>query len=84
MQVRELRTMSINVPWLEVLKACYPNAQVIMVTMMNITVTMLMIMVPAYSHQSYSHLVGICHNDERWEYDTVRFPPCKNLSSIYR
>ena len=29
MQVRELRTMSINVPWLEVLKACYPNAQVI-------------------------------------------------------
>ena len=19
---------------------------------------------PAYSHQSYSHLVGICHNDE--------------------
>ena len=29
-QVRELRTMSINVPWLEVLKACYPNAQVVM------------------------------------------------------
>ena len=28
-QVRELRTMSINVPWLEVLKACYPNAQVV-------------------------------------------------------
>jgi len=27
MKVRELRTMSINVPWLEVLKACYPNAQ---------------------------------------------------------
>ena len=39
---------------------------------------------PAYSHQSYSHLVGICHNDERWEYDTVTFPPCKNPSSIYR
>ena len=35
--------MSINVPWLEVLKACYPNAQVIMVTMMIIMVVMLMI-----------------------------------------
>ena len=31
---------------------------------------------PAYSHQSYSHLVGICHNDEGWEDDTVTFPPC--------
>ena len=30
---------------------------------------------PAYSHQSYSHQVGICHNDEGWEYDTVTFPP---------
>ena len=30
---------------------------------------------PAYSHQSYSHQVGICHNDEGWEYDTVNFPP---------
>ena len=39
---------------------------------------------PAYSHQSYSHLVGICHNDEGWEYDTVTFPPCINPSSIYR
>ena len=28
--------------------------------------------------------MGICHNDERWEYDTVTFPPCKNPSSIYR
>jgi len=28
MQVKELRTMSINIPWLEVLKACYPNAQI--------------------------------------------------------
>ena len=27
------------------------------------------------SHQSYSHQVGICHNDEGWEYDTVNFPP---------
>ena len=26
LQVKELRTMSINIPWLEVLKACYPNA----------------------------------------------------------
>ena len=33
-QVRELRTMSINVPWLEVLKACYPNAQVMVMIMM--------------------------------------------------
>ena len=33
---------------------------------------------PAYSHQSYSHQVGICHNDEGWEYDTVTFPPCIN------
>ena len=33
---------------------------------------------PAYSHQSYSHLVGICHNDEGWEYDAVTFPPCIN------
>ena len=30
---------------------------------------------PAYSHQSYSHQVGICHNDEGWEYDTINFPP---------
>ena len=30
---------------------------------------------PAYSHQSYSHQVGKCHNDEGWEYDTVTFPP---------
>ena len=37
---------------------------------------------PAYSHQSYYHLVGICHNDEGWEYDTVTFPPCINLSYI--
>ena len=36
---------------------------------------------PAYSHQSYSHLVGICHNDEGWEYDT---PPGIKPSSIYR
>ena len=34
---------------------------------------------PAYSHQSYSHLVGICHHDEGWEHDTVTFPPCINL-----
>ena len=39
---------------------------------------------PAYSHQSYSHLVGICHNDEGWEYDTVIFPPCTDPSSINR
>ena len=32
---------------------------------------------------AYSHLVGICHNDEGWEYDTVTFPPCINSSSIY-
>ena len=38
---------------------------------------------PAYSHQSYSRLVGIFHYDEGWENDTVRFPPCINLSSIY-
>ena len=30
---------------------------------------------PAYFHQSYSHQVGTCHNDEWWEYDTVNFPP---------
>ena len=39
---------------------------------------------PAYSHQSYSHQVGMCHNDEGWEYDTVIFPPCINPSSKYR
>ena len=39
---------------------------------------------PAYSHQSYSHQVGICHNDEGWEYDTVTFQPCINPSSINR
>ena len=27
---------------------------------------------PAYSHQSYSHEVGICRNDKGWEYDTVK------------
>ena len=25
---------------------------------------------PAYSHQSYSHQVGICQNDDGWEYDS--------------
>ena len=36
---------------------------------------------PAYFHQ-----VGLCHDDEDWEYDTVTFPPCiiYDLSSIYR
>ena len=43
-QVRELRTMSINVPWLEVLKACYPNAQVMMLTMVTIIIVMIIIM----------------------------------------
>ena len=33
---------------------------------------------PAYSPQSYSHLVGICHNDEGWEYD-----PCINPLSKF-
>ena len=48
MQVRELRTMSINVPWLEVLKACYPNAQVMiipMVMIMMVKVTIMVIMI---------------------------------------
>ena len=44
---------------------------------------------PENSHKSYSHQVGIRHNDERWEYDTVKydkvkFPPCTNPSSIYK
>ena len=30
---------------------------------------------PANYHRSHSHQVGICHNDEGWEYDTVKFPP---------
>ena len=30
---------------------------------------------PAYSHQSYSQQVRICHYDEGWENDTVTFPP---------
>ena len=30
---------------------------------------------PANYHQSHSHQVGICHDDEGWEYDTVKFPP---------
>ena len=34
---------------------------------------------PAYSHQSYSHQVGICHSVEGWEYDTVTFPPYTNI-----
>ena len=29
----------------------------------------------AYYHRSHSHQVGICHDDEGWEYDTVKFPP---------
>ena len=29
----------------------------------------------AYSNKSYSHQVGICHNDEGCEYDTVNFAP---------
>ena len=35
--------MSINVPWLEVLKACYPNAQV-MVMFMVVMSTMVIMM----------------------------------------
>ena len=38
----------------------------------------------AYSHQSYSRQVGICHYGEGWENDTVTLPSCMNLSSIYR
>ena len=30
---------------------------------------------PANYHHSYSHQVGICHDDQGWEYDTVKFPP---------
>ena len=30
---------------------------------------------PANYHRSHSHQVGICHDDEGWEYDTVKFPP---------
>ena len=30
---------------------------------------------PANYHWSHSHQVGICHDDEGWEYDTVKFPP---------
>ena len=37
---------------------------------------------PANSHQSYSHLVGICHNDNGWEYDTVTVPYTKMMSTI--
>ena len=39
---------------------------------------------PAYSHQSYSHQVGIWHHDKGWEHDTVTFPPCIHLSAKYR
>ena len=51
----------------------------IMMTTMTIMMMMMMMMMmmgyPAYYHQSHSHQVGICHNDEGWEYDTVKFPP---------
>ena len=40
-----------------------------------VPVVMMTMGYPANYHQSYSHLVGICHNDEGWEYDTVKFPP---------
>ena len=30
---------------------------------------------PANYHRSHSHQVGICHDDEGWEYDTVKIPP---------
>ena len=30
---------------------------------------------PPHSQQSYSHQVGIYHDDEEWEYDTVEFLP---------
>ena len=36
----------------------------------------------AYSHQSYSHQVGICRNDKGREYDTVKFPPCPYIMMI--
>ena len=59
---------------------------ILIMTMMTIMemATMVMTMgLPAYSHQSYSHQVGICHNGEGWEYDTVMFPPCTCKSIIY-
>ena len=34
----------------------------------------IIIIIIMVTHQSYSHQVGICHNDEGWEYDTVKFP----------
>ena len=34
---------------------------------------------PAYSHQSYSHQVGLCHYDEGWENDTVTFTMYKSV-----
>ena len=42
---------------------------------------------PNNSHQSYSHQVGIYHNDdgwEWWEYITVTFPSCINPSPLNR
>ena len=42
----------------------------IVMTMVRMMMTMMMMMMkglPAYSHQSYSHHVGIYHNDGGWE-----------------
>ena len=36
--------MSINVPWLEVLKACYPNAQVIKIMIALMVITMMQLL----------------------------------------
>ena len=37
-------------------------------------------MMMAYQHIPTSHIqVGICHNDEGWEYDRVTFPPYTNI-----
>ena len=53
--------MSINIPWLEVLKACYPNAQIT-------EDTEILVVSPQYT----ADIAVIMSTTDRWVYNTSR------------
>ena len=76
------RTNTITAGWeaategkTDVFSIIFPINTIIVILIITTHTVIFLIGYPAYSHQSYSHQVGICYNDEGWEYDTVTFPP---------
>ena len=59
--MKELRVMSINIPWLEVLKACYPNAQIT-------EDTEILVVSPQYT----ADIAVIMSTTDRWVYSSQR------------